>query len=288
MIRAHVEEFRSYLAARKIEREEDVTAALVDEYAAHLRRRPLKRGKGTLQPLTLQGHLLDVKQYFKYLTKKNLILFNPAKDVTVKNAVVALPKNIPNEDEIRFLMKAPDTDAPFGLRDRAVMELLYSTGIRRRELVNLNVYDIDLKEKTLRINDGKGGKDRVVPVGKVACFHVKRYLERVRKKMTRDRSRLALFVGYGGKRLNMTGVYFMIRKYARRVGLPEGIGCHALRHACATHLLKAGARVRMIQELLGHKRIKTTQVYTRLCSTDLKAAHAKYHPRGRIGQAGGQ
>ena len=181
------------------------------------------------------------------------------------------------------ILHVPDTRTKPGLRDRAVLEVLYSSGIRNAELRALRVHDVDTADGSLVVFRGKGNRDRVVPLGREACRWVAEYLTQVRSHWVRHRSTATLFVTDGGKPLDFSNLNKMVKACARKAGVTKHLWVHTFRHACATHMLKNGADIRYIQKLLGHRSLTSTQIYTQLDIRDLKRIHQKCHPRARSG-----
>ena len=206
---------------------------------------------------------------------------DPALDLELPKLRDYLPKNILTQQETEHFLSLPDTSI-FGLRNKAILELMYLSGIRRAEACNLEIYDINLKEKTLHIRQPKNRKDRIVPIGEKAKQAVEKYLLGSRPKLSKDPREKALFLSHYGTKIRKESLNYIVRKYSDKMRLDRRITPHCLRHSCATHLLQNGASLSIIQEILGHKRIKTTQIYTRICPQDLKEAIRKYHPRDRI------
>lgn len=227
-----------------------------------------------------KARLAAVLNFFKYLDKTGQLLYNPATCIELPRGVVILPRKVLSEKEMKKLLSAPDIDSSLGLRDRAMMEVFYSTGIRNSELRNLELYDVDFEAGQVSVREGKGGKDRVVPIGEVALIYTREYIEKSRPHIARDDTK-TLFLNYKGKKLTTDAVPFIIQRNARAAGLAETIGAHTIRHSFATHLLKRGAPIRYIQEMLGHVSLDTTQKYTRVEIRDLKKVHKKTHPRER-------
>jgi len=227
-----------------------------------------------------QVRLCSVINFFKYLDRMGLLLYNPAASIELPKRGTSLPKKILNEKEIKKLLNTPDTDTSLGLRDRAILEVFYSTGIRNSELRNLELYDIDHDRKQITIREGKGGKDRVLPIGEIALIYIREYMERARPEFIRHETK-TLFISRRGKKLTDDIIPWIVQKYAKRAKLNETIGAHTIRHSFATHLLKRGAPIRYIQEMLGHESLDTTQRYTKVEITDLKKIHKKTHPRER-------
>jgi integrase/recombinase XerD len=175
------------------------------------------------------------------------------------------------------VLNQPDVDTPWGLRDRAILETLYSTGIRRMELTRLTLYDVDLCAGTVMVRLGKGAKDRLIPIGRRACAWVARYVEEVRPQLAVRSDELALFLTDYGEPFEKNRLGDLVRRYMRHAGMAHG-SCHAFRHAMATHMLENGADIRFIQAMLGHSELTTTQIYTQVSIGKLKEIHAATHP----------
>jgi integrase/recombinase XerD len=181
--------------------------------------------------------------------------------------------------EVDQLLAAPDTRTALGLRDRAILEMLYATGVRASEVGSLDVDSVHFAYGYLRCM-GKGSRERVVPVGRAALELTRRYVAEVRPRLLRGRTAAALFVSRTGRRLSRLDIWRLVKKHARRAGIPKNLYPHALRHSFATHLLAGGADLRSVQEMLGHVSIITTQIYTHVDKDRLKEIHRRYHPRG--------
>jgi integrase/recombinase XerD len=224
--------------------------------------------------------LRAVKRLFDYLTAAGHLLLHPAEHIVEIRRKDRLPKGVLSVKQVNQLLAAPDTGTPLGIRDRVLLEVLYSTGIRVGELEQVFVLDVDCASQTLHIRHGKGGTERIVPLGQTATQWVKRYLDEVRSVLQQDRvHERALLLVRGGRPLVQTQIREILRVYRRHCHLRKAVTPHALRHACATHLLQAGADIRLIQELLGHARLDSTAIYTRVTPIDLKAVHVRSHPR---------
>lgn len=240
------------------------------------------------QPLavaTQRSHLGAVQAFFAWACRENLLPANPAADLELpRKPPRSLPRAL-SPGEVEQILAVPDTADPLGVRDRAILETLYGTGLRRLELVNLDVGDVDRARGVVLVRRGKGGKDRLAPLGAQALAWVQRYLETCRPLLEVSASERALFLsGYGG-RLNPNYLGNWVRKTIDAAQLGKTGSCHLFRHACATHLLENGADLRMIQELLGHARLDTTQIYTAVSITQLREVHARCHPRGQAKSA---
>lgn len=175
------------------------------------------------------------------------------------------------------MLNQPDIATPWGLRDRAILETLYSTGIRRMEMTRLTLYDVDLAQGTVMVRQGKGAKDRLIPIGARACAWIARYLEEVRPLLATRSDELALFLTDYGESFEKNRLGDLVRRYLRHAGIPHG-SCHAFRHAMATHMLENGADIRFIQAMLGHSELSTTQIYTQVSIGKLKEIHTATHP----------
>jgi integrase/recombinase XerD len=234
---------------------------------------------------TQAARLSVVRAFFRFLVKTDVLLYDPAAGLELPKRKGILPRSVLSRKEIERLLAAPDATTLLGLRDRAMLEVLYSTGIRNAELRALQLYDVDLDRGFVRVNEGKNAKDRVVPLGDAACRWVKEYLTEARPKLAAARRDAAgeptLFLSKNGRPLVPLGVIYPIRKYARAAGIERTVTPHSLRHTFATHLLAGRADIRHIQAMLGHASVATTQIYTRVEVTDLKAVHRRCHPRER-------
>ncbi len=281
----YLDHFFSFLWQQGIRQIQNVTADTMEQYQRHIFSLTSKQTKKKLTARTIFTRLNVVKKYFRYLTAHEHLLIDPARNISLPAIPDTLPKNILQEEELKILLSQPNVKTNIGLRDQAILELFYSTGIRRQELINLNLYDVDLTQRIIRINKGKRQKDRVIPIGKLASLSLSRYLNQVRSQWNRSSLQSALFITSQGNRLKPQTLNYTVKKYALKLYPDKKISCHSLRHSCATHLLKGGASLRVIQELLGHNSLNSTQVYTRISSIDLKTAHRKYHPRGKAAKS---
>lgn len=224
--------------------------------------------------------LRAVKRLFDYLTASGKLLVHPAEHIVELRCKDRLPAAVLTVKQVAKLLAAPDTNRSVGVRDRALLETLYGTGIRVGELEQVHVSDVDVSMQTLTVRHGKGDRQRIVPLGQAASEWLKRYLDTVRPTLCRSRRfERTLFVVITGKPLTQSQIRAILRGYQRKCHLKKAVTPHALRHACATHLLQAGADIRLIQELLGHARLDSTAIYTRVVPLDLKTVHARYHPK---------
>ena len=259
----------SILPAGGMPTPQDITRNTIRSFMAQLRGVPM-------EPATVARKLASIRAFFKYLCREGVCETNPAMVVATPKTGSRLPKYLEIED-VERLLSTPDSSAPTGLRDRAMLELLYSTGIRAAELAGLAVRDVDLVGGTLRVR-GKGRKERIVPVGSHAVRAVRVYL-RVRREFTSPTQSDALWLNRYGSPISVRSIHRMVAKYAREA-LPErrGVSPHTLRHSFATHMLNAGADLRVVQELLGHANLTTTQIYTHVSTKRLREVYRSSHP----------
>jgi integrase/recombinase XerD len=271
--------FTEFLAETKITDAQAVTVQTLTDFQRWLFYQPTVRG--TARTVASQNRVLSaVRGFFAFLAREGYLAHNPAQALRLSKEPDALPKNILTPDEARRLIEAPDTHTLAGYRDRTLLEVLYSTGLRKSELRNLTVNDVNREEELLRVNRGKGGKDRVVPLSAVACQYLENYLTAIRPDLLKGRDTDRLFISIrDGLPLGVNAIGRIIDKYVRQARVKKHVTCHLWRHSCATHLLKNNANLRHVQEMLGHKSLATTERYLRLTITDLKEAHRKFHPR---------
>ena len=222
-----------------------------------------------------------VKQFLRFLKEHDYIVTDPARDIEYAREPKRLPRSILNPGEARKIIHAPDTKSLIGYRDRTILEVFYSTGIRKEELNNLALSDVDYEDGFLRVNNGKGGKDRVVPVGRMACRYLENYINSVRPELVRDPHNDHLFLSLRGNKLSVNAAWMLVKKYAKSAGIKKNVHPHTFRHTCATAMLKNNANIRVLQELLGHASLNSTQVYTHVTICDLKEIHKRCHPRER-------
>jgi integrase/recombinase XerD len=278
-----VQSFLGWLLNEKgIQRIQDVTKEVLREYENRIySERKIKDGS----PLSLGtkgGKIGAVKCFFKFLMKRRHVLYDPSSDLDYPLMRRGALKEVLKEREITKILEAPQGKTPVQTRDRAILELFYSTGIRNAELRNIRVEDIDLKLQELRIKHAKGyfgERQRVLPVGRLAAAWIEEYLKNARPKLLQGKDTPFLFVSRFGNKLSGDAPWEVVTKYARLAGIKKKVWPHLLRHSFATHLLKHGADIRHVQELLGHQSLDSTQVYTKIEISDLKKVHQKTHPR---------
>lgn len=283
-VKAHVSRIKRFLAfaeTRGVRELTGITQPLILEYQSCLAGQINNRGTPN-SAMVQNQHLTVLVGFFGYLKQSGHLAHNPAGEITYAKVPQRLPKAVLTHQEMRRLLRQPDVNTVLGFRDRTMLELLYSAGLRRQELLNLDIRDVDLEGGLALVRQGKGGKDRVVPVGRVACKCLESYLGGVRQEIVRrcpDPTTQALFPSVKTGRLHRNALADLVARYARQAGIEKGVSPHTFRHTCATQLVKNRAGIRHVQEMLGHARLSSTQEYIRLTITDLKEAHSKYHPR---------
>jgi len=243
-------------------------------YARRLEERVTRRGT-PLAAASRASTISTMRRFFAFLASRGYLLHDPAQAIPLPRST-RLPRGILSETQARQLVAAPSPDSLIGKRDRAILELLYGTGIRLGEAARADVSDLDLREGVLLVRSGKGRKDRVVPVEGRAALALDTYLGEARSELVK-RVDPALFISRHGGRLSLVGLRAVVQRHGRAIGL--AVSPHALRHICATHLLRGGADVRHVQELLGHRCLATTALYTRVAIEDLRKVLARVHPR---------
>lgn len=272
--------FLRFLQEKKITSLTDVTRQVLSEYQT----RTVIEGTRGGRPLTAgtRLHLLGkIRQLFRYLVRHGHLLINPAEALALPRTVQSPPHHVLTLPQVQRLLLVPDVTKVLGLRDRVILEVLYATGIRVSELIGLDIADIDLEAQELHVQRGKGGKRRSVPTGAPACLWVARYLETSRPQLLEKPTEPALFLSWRGQRMDRSNLARNVRAMGKKAGIPFKVTPHGLRHAFATHLIQRQASLRHVQEMLGHAKIGSTQIYTHLDLSDLKETHGRCHPRGR-------
>lgn len=274
----YLNRFFKYLEQNNIKNITDVTNDTIRNYQTHLYEEINKRGEpNSVQ--TQNNALKVVKQFFRFLCEENYIVSDPAKEITYAKAPKRLPRSILTKTETRKVLRTPDTKTILGYRDRAILEVLYSAGIRKEEINKLLLQDVDYHDGYIRINSGKGKKDRVVPIGKIACRYLENYIKAIRPSLIKDPYNNHLFLSMKGNSLSKNVVWGIVKKYSKQAKLKKPISPHTFRHTCATLMLRNKANIRHIQEMLGHASLDSTQIYSHVSITDLKEVHQKCHPR---------
>jgi integrase/recombinase XerC len=277
-----LKQFFAFLASRKALHENEKTDLQVETVDFLVIREYLGSLYGRFQRSTIARRLSAVRSFFLFLEKKGLITGNPAADIATPKQEKYIPNYLP-VDEVFRLFERPDQEKPLGLRDLAILEVLYSCGIRVGELEAMNISSVDFDGRLVRVI-GKGDKERIVPIGRQALRALRKYLEatqNMRREAGTDFQHAPLFINFRGGRLSARSTGRIIKRYARECGLPSDISPHSMRHTFATHLLDGGADLRSVQELLGHASLSTTQKYTHVSLDRLMEVYDKAHPRSR-------
>jgi integrase/recombinase XerD len=222
--------------------------------------------------------LTPIKSFFKWLTQENYLLYNPASELVLPKKPKALPRVVLSVEQVLHILEQPDINTASGLRDRAILEVLYATGIRRAELTQLYHYDIDQARQTVLVREGKYNKDRYLPLGARAFQWVNRYRFEVRDSLLLDHKEPHLFLTDYGEPFNGSYLGALVKRYIAQAEIKVTGSCHLLRHAMATHMLENGADIRYIQSMLGHSDLSTTEIYTRVSIEKLQQIHAATHP----------
>jgi len=279
-IRSSLRNFVRFLESEKITDLEDLTSQALEAYRTDLAFSLTAKGTPLGRQTQIQI-LCNVKGFTAFLKAKDYLFQDPAEGLSIPKQPQRLPKAILTAKEVERLMRAPDMRTSRGYRNRIILEILYDTGIRRSEVSAIKLADLDLNGGYIRIT-GKGDKDRVVPVSNRVCELIRNYLLFVRPSFVQGDDPGHLLLNRWGNRLDPNGVWAAVHRCIKLAGIKKRVSTHTLRHSCATHMLKNGAPVRHIQEMLGHASINTTQIYTRVTINDLKQVHAKYHPSETI------
>jgi integrase/recombinase XerD len=272
--------FLTWAAERDLKHAGQITRPILEAYQRWLWRYTKANGQ-RLGWSTQRERLGTLKDYFRWLTKQNVILHNPASELELPRMEKRLPTQALTLTEIARLLAVPNVTDPLGIRDRALLELFYSTGLRRAELCRLEMADLNPERRTLTVRRGKGKRDRVVPVGARALFWLERYLREVRPRLCLDTRTPALFLTGYGEAFNPDVVSRMVASWIKKA-TGRVASCHLLRHTCATHMLEGGADIRYIQQLLGHEKLETTAIYTEVTIRQLQEVHARCHPSARL------
>lgn len=294
----HLGRFLAEREGRPLAHLSDITPADVSAFRDHEIGRPRKRAdQGPLASSTLYLLVSILRGFFRHLVRQGVLLLDPVADLMGPRRSRRLPREVPTTRQMRKLLSAPDTERTLGKRDRAILELFYSSGLRNAELCDLLLGDVNVASRTVFVRRGKGGKERLVPMGRKAAEALSVYLaaygslpaapkrpgRRTGKGSVAARAEASppLFLSLRGGRLHPDAIRRLLARHLRKSRVTVKATPHSLRHACATHLLRGGAGIRQIQTLLGHASLESTQIYTRVETSDLRAMLDRHHPRGR-------
>ncbi len=287
--RSHLGHFRRWCEERGLVRPRELSAPILERYREALAQQ--RKADGARLAWSSQSErLIAVKVFLRSLVRDRTLLYNPAAELELPKKPKRLPREVLTIAEVEQVLAQPDLATPLGLRDRALLEVLYSTGIRRLELIHLELADVDRERGTLFVREGKGQKDRVVPIGDRALAWLDKYLVEVRPRLARGREVPTVFLSTRGGPLAPNRLTERCHRYVRVAGVRAEGSCHLFRHTAATLMLEAGADLRFIQQMLGHERLSSTEVYTRVSIRQLKEVHSRTHPArlmrgGRAGEA---
>jgi len=273
--------FQRWCADRGLLRPREVTRPILERFQHYLFMQRRENGRPLAFSTQIQ-RLTSVQGFFRYLARNNFILSNPASDLDLPRPPQRLPRNVLSVEDVEQVLAQADLTDPLGLRNRAIMETFYSTGIRRAELARLMLYDLEPRRGVLMVREGKGRKDRVVPIGERALAWIEKYLVEVRSSLITGPDPGYLFLNWFGEPIGEGWLTARMCRYVRDSKVSKQGGCHLFRHTMATLMLEGGADVRFIQELLGHASLETTQIYTRVSIRKLKEIHTATHPGARL------
>lgn len=262
---------------RGIVRPNEVSKAIVERYQRFLFHTRKKNG----DPLSFRSqslHLLAIRAYFKWLTKNNYILYNPAAEIDLPKLERRLPRTVLTQVEAEAVINQADVNKFMGIRDRAIMETLYSTGMRRMELIGLKLYDLDVDRGTIFVRQGKGRKDRMIPIGERCLMWIEKYRYQERPELAGYPDDSTIFLTHLGQPFTPQRLTSTVRRYVEKADIGKSGSCHLFRHTMATLMLENGADIRYIQAMLGHARLDTTQIYTQVSIRALKQIHSATHP----------
>jgi len=269
--------FIDWAEERGLTRPQEVTRPILERYQRWLY---LYR-KANNEPLSVRsqrGYLSAIRAWFKWMTQQHQLLYNPAADLEMPRQEKRLPRHILTAAEADQIMNVPDTQTALGIRDRAILETLYSTGMRRMELIGLDIHSIDLERGTVMIRQGKGKKDRMIPIGDRAIAWIEKYRDEVRPELVLGHDAGILFLTAQGEAFSPNRLTQLVRRQIDAANIGKRGSCHLFRHTMATLMLENGADIRFIQAMLGHAELSTTQIYTQVSIKMLKQIHSQTHP----------
>jgi len=259
-----------------------VTAGLVERYPHHLYQQKNEKDKMRRCFATQRNHLTAMREFFRWCYRKKHLSFNPASEIELPRSERRLPRTVLTPQQVEQVMASVSLAEPDGLRDRAILETLYSTGVRRQELAGLCVYDLNFSHGTLMVRLGKGKKDRLIPIGERAMLWIEKYLAEARPLLVRGRDPAVLFLTNEGEPCTVASLSDWVGRYVRGAGVADRGSCHLFRHSMATAMLDHGADLRFIQAILGHESLESTQIYTHVSMQKLKEVHAAHHPGANL------
>ena len=283
----YIRDFIIWADERSVTHPQHVSRPVLERYQRWLHHYRKKDG-APLSIASQRAKLVPLRAWFKWLTRTGEIPANPASDLDLPRKMKRLPRAVLTQREVEQVLALADTTTPVGMRDRAMMEVLYATGMRRMEVARLALGDIDAERGVVLIREGKGRKDRLIPMGERALHWVERYLQEARPQLAWNQAEATVFLGREGLPMNPMWLSTTVARYVERAELGKKGGCHLFRHTMATLMLEGGADIRFIQAMLGHAELSTTQIYTQVAIRQLQKVHASTHPgaalRRKVGQ----
>lgn len=270
-----LKKFLAFISLKNIELITDIKEENVLSYFLHLHN--TDKNKEIFAASTLSRNLSSLKSFFKYLDSEKLIESNPAEKIDSPKITRRIPEFL-TVNEVLLILEQPDTENKLELRDRSILEVMYGSGLRVSELINLRLSNIFFEDGYLRVF-GKGSKERIVPIGNTGLEFLNKYILNSRELLKKHGSEDYVFLNFRGKKLSRMGIWDIIKKYCKKAKIEKDVHPHTLRHSFATHLLQGGADIRIIQEMLGHADISTTQIYTHIDRNYLMEVHKNFHPR---------
>ena len=276
----HLSLFERWALERGLTDPVEITRPVLERYQRYLFHYRKKDG----QPLSFasqHSRLSPLRSWFRWMTRQNYLLHNPASEIELPRLPKPLPRVL-TASEAEIVLQQPEVGDPVGLRDRAMLEVFYSTGMRRTELVNLKLYDVDRAAGVVTIREGKGKKDRVIPIGERAVAWLDKYLDQARPRLAAEPDDMTLFLTVQGEPLGRTTLSYIIRQYVEGARIGKRGACHLFRHTMATLMHEGGADIRFIQQMLGHARLDTTLIYTHVSIRMLKQIHSATHPAAAL------
>jgi len=279
--RDHIRYFLKWLKERGIEEPVEVTRHVLEGYQRYLYHYRKTNG----DPLSFSSQtqrLIALKMWFKWMTRQNHILHNPASEIDLPRTGHRLPRNVLTEREAELVLQQPDISVPLGLRDRALMEVLYATGMRRMEVGNLKLFDVDFDGRTVRIREGKGRKDRVVPIGSRAIAWMLKYINEARPLLVSEPDDYTIFLTNAGEPMDLGNITVFVHNYVEAAQIGKTGSAHMFRHTMATLMLNAGASPRHVQQILGHASLETTGKYLQIAILELQKVYEATHPGANL------
>ena len=274
---AYLRYFVQWCDDRSLTRPNEITKPILERYQRYLYTYRKENG----EPMTIRSQharVVPLRAFFKWLCRQNHLLYNPASELELPRLEKRLPKHILSHQEAETILNQADLSTPFGMRDRAILEVLYSTGLRRMEIANLKLHDLDSDRGTLMVRQGKGKKDRMIPIGDRAILWIEKYVEAVRPSLVGLVDDGTLFLTNLNEPFTPNRLTQLVRDYVKDSEIGKQGACHLFRHTCATLMHENGADIRFIQQLLGHADLSTTQIYTQVAIRKLKEIHTATHP----------